>query len=219
MARETATMVTLTCEHCKREFRLQQGHYDSRTRAAGHPPKYCSRFCMGAANRVPEVLRVCQHCGEEFMYQPGRRATGAPRRRGKKFCSKECQLAALSASAVDPELPGYTKGRRRNADGYILRRPIADRDRSIKEHVVVMERHLGRSLFRNELVHHKNGDRADNTPPPDGNLELWDTSHPPGQRVSDKVEFCKEFLSRYGYVVIKPVGFYDNDVMESACLQ
>ena len=23
-------MVTLTCEHCKREFRLQQGHYASR---------------------------------------------------------------------------------------------------------------------------------------------------------------------------------------------
>lgn len=31
------------------------------------------------------------------------------------------------------------------------------------------------------------------------NLELWSTSHPAGQRVSDKIEWCIEFLTDYGY--------------------
>src|SRR5215469_3152233 len=65
----TKEMVVLTCEHCKREFRLQRGHYNARTKAAGHPPKYCSQFCMGAANQVPEAIRTCEHCGAEFAYQ------------------------------------------------------------------------------------------------------------------------------------------------------
>lgn len=35
------------------------------------------------------------------------------------------------------------------------------------------------------------------------NLELWSNSHPFGQRVEDKISCAKEFLSLYGYDVIK----------------
>lgn len=192
-------MVTLTCEHCGDTFRLQRGHYDSRTRAAGHPPKYCSRFCMGAANRVPEVLRTCQHCGGEFVYQPGRRATGTPRKRGKRFCSHECMSAATSVAAVDPDLPGYTRGRRRHTQGYVLRRRPDGTD--VKEHTAVMEKILGRKLYAHENVHHLNGNRADNRPE---NLELWSSSQPPGQRVSDKLEHAAALLRQYGVIGAPP---------------
>lgn len=65
-------------------------------------------------------------------------------------------------------------------------------------HHVVMENYLGRQLMKHENVHHKNGNRADNRLE---NLELWNTSQPPGQRIEDKVQWAKEIIALYGELV------------------
>ena len=62
------------------------------------------------------------------------------------------------------------------------------------EHRRVMEEIIGRPLLPSESVHHKNGKRDDNRP---ANLELWSSSHPAGQRVTDLVAWAKEILSLY----------------------
>jgi hypothetical protein len=68
---------------------------------------------------------------------------------------------------------------------------------------MIMEALLGRELKRHESVHHINGQRADNHADGplvnfrSGNLELWSSLHPSGQRVADKVDFAVELLREY----------------------
>ena len=78
-----------------------------------------------------------------------------------------------------------------DVDGYAV---VKEGGKWKPQHRVVMSRHLGRPLCADENVHHKNGDRADNRL---ANLELWSTSQPNGQRVADKLAWCREFMARY----------------------
>lgn len=63
------------------------------------------------------------------------------------------------------------------------------------EHIVVMERLIGRPLKKGEeTVHHRNGIKHDNA---ESNLELWTSSHPAGKRVVDLLAWARELLAEY----------------------
>jgi hypothetical protein len=118
------------------------------------------------------------------------------------LCGLECHRVAFCSahfhrvkSHGDPEAGGAMQAERGTpwvgSGGYVYQRV----DGEVRaQHQVVMEQHLGRPLWPDENVHHKNGDRADNRL---SNLELWSTRQPSGQRPVDKVAYAREILLRY----------------------
>lgn len=114
--------------------------------------------------------------------------------------SKSCGCLAkdtVRANSHD-KAPGYKTGRTGNGYGYIkILRPVYKPNQShyILEHHAVMIKHLGRALYPDERVHHKNGIRSDNRL---ANLELLRAGvHAAGQRVSDITQHSLEHLRRY----------------------
>ena len=95
--------------------------------------------------------------------------------------------------------------RRSNGEGtinwmgyYLLKlpdHPNANVNGYVGQHRVIMAEHLGRPLLKGENVHHRNGNRADNRL---GNLELWVTIQPAGQRVEELLEWARTIIERYG---------------------
>ena len=97
-----------------------------------------------------------------------------------------------------PQNHCWKGGRIKQPDGYI-RIYSPDHPNSyrsyVTEHVLVMSGLLGRALFKNEIVHHRNGIRSDNRPE---NLELRvRKTHKPGQSINDLVKHAIETLKKY----------------------
>lgn len=97
------------------------------------------------------------------------------------------------------------------AKGYLV--VTVSPGRSRLAHRVRMESLLGRPLTKGETVHHVNGDRSDNTTDGSlderyrsGNLELWSSWQPAGQRVSDKIEYAQDLLRRYAPHLLASTG-------------
>ena len=89
------------------------------------------------------------------------------------------KMSITRKGRVGPDSPRW-KGGRRQSRGYIW--VWIGGDSYIQERRFIMENFLGRNLLSNEIVHHKNGDIADNRLE---NLQPY-----------DKIRTCKASLDR-----------------------
>ena len=120
---------------------------------------------------------LCTACGDLFYSREEEAA----------YCTKACKAKRIIGAAH----PNWKGGRRdKGHGGYVTLSGHYDHPKhirgEIREHIRVMEQHLGRYLSDGENVHHKNRIRNDNRIE---NLELWTTKQPKGCRVHDLVDY------------------------------
>ena len=99
--------------------------------------------------------KICAHCGEVFR----------PARSTSAYCSVQC---ARKKNGGNNKKQGGSWWI--NVNGYVEGRVD---NRRVKKHRMVVETVLGRPLLPTEDVHHKNGNKLDNSPE---NLEVVDRS-------------------------------------------
>lgn len=128
-----------------------------------------SRWCSDECRRG---VKTCQECSASFV--PSKNAAGL-------FCSRECWSDHAYPIGAKKLFNGYVIIKvPRGTPGTITQGSTLDR--WMFEHRYVMQKKIQRPLLKSETVHHKNGDKTDNS---EDNLELWIGRHGKGIRHAD----------------------------------
>lgn len=114
-------------------------------------------------DEIPSGICECG-CGQRTNIYNGR-----TNRAQRKFPGHPAaRLPGHGTQAVGADHPNWKGGTFRTSNGYVMEyakgHPKADKNGYVRQHRLVMERHLGRLLKSWEVVHHLNGIKDDNRP-------------------------------------------------------
>lgn len=171
-------MKLFVCEECREEFVAR----------ADHEQRFCSRQCAGKhLSKTKRKYEICPICGKEFVKARGSKMYCSSEcyniARQKKteliclacgkhfervnchigehnFCSKECVNKWNRENRKGENANGW-KGGIHYQDGYIFKK---EKDGGYRgEHRILMEEKLGRRLTEQEVVHHIDGNKTNNS--------------------------------------------------------
>lgn len=122
----------------------------------------------GKRTRTRGIVKECIVCKEKFLTTPQRTHRTKEFQNPGAYCSKHC-VAKVSYKTLGRSGKNHYSwkgGRNVIKKGYIEiyfpDHPFARGGKYVREHRLVMEKHLGRYLQPYEIVHHKNGIKDDN---------------------------------------------------------
>ena len=155
----------IVCKYCKKTF-IDKSHKKK-------PRAYCSLKCLSAAQGWGEKYKLsCKMCGNIFYVNKARY-------KNAKYCSRSCackfQIGHTpwnkGISCYNGEShPNWKGGITKNHHGYVYvyspNHPHKTIFNKMRRSRLVMEKHLGRLLKKEEVVHHinhiKDDDRIEN---------------------------------------------------------
>jgi len=147
LTRESGKTEKIICKTCGKEFSIMSSVKRARENN-GSKVQYCSRTCMGIGSKKAKIV-LCKNCGKEFETTRS------------IFCSKKCSGESRKKYGIAKK-NGYWM-----ENGYKV--IYLDGNKSIKEHIKIMQDSIGRELTEDEVVHHIDEDRLNNDI---GNLRL-----------------------------------------------
>lgn len=151
-------------------------------------------------------MKLCTACDKTFNPSSNHKKCPSCRYHATKtqVCSV-CRIKKHSTKysscikCTNKTKPNYGSGRYIK-NGYVMvfqkghPRASGSKGNYVFEHIIVMEKYLGRYLTKDENVHHKNGVREDNRIE---NLELWIKPQPSGIRAVDALHWAKAIIEKY----------------------
>lgn len=140
LTRENGKTEKITCKICEKEFSILSSVKKARENN-GTKVQYCSRTCMGIGAKKAKMVE-CKNCGKEFETTRS------------IFCSRKCSGESRKKSGVAKKDGFWME------NGYKV--IYLDGNKSIKEHIKIMQDYIGRELRVDEVVHHIDEDRANN---------------------------------------------------------
>ena len=128
--------VTLKCDSCSKINKTSIDNYYSYVKRNGKDTTYC-RSCSSKKNGLKNKGRLSPLKGKPNLNQRGDKS---PCWNGGRYISSDGYVMVLNPNAYGQK--GWKK--------------------YIKEHVLIIEQNIGRQLYKNEVVHHIDGDKKNN---------------------------------------------------------